>query len=309
MSWKAFPLFLLMAVAALMVAGAADHGSAAQTAPVPIPIVSSSPWTEVDGTIVNGESVQFSFSGQAGQVASIDAFMPVTLTMKGEVRLLQALTGTTFNDEVYGRSWVWYNQQSHWDEVGIAAVLPETGDYLIEVVPNSAYTATFSLRFNLIDPASFIEVDDDLAQCPSAPTGIVRGAVRAIAAGGTVSVCEGTYLETTEIIVAQPNITVHGAGADLTRISGDDSSTLQIGTRDTVIDARNATIRDLTLENRQSPQPAVQLFENSHGLTVQDSVFDTACAVPHGIQSTTIGAQYCHPTQCGGHFSLPRLRI
>jgi ribosomal protein L37E len=68
-----------------------------------------------------------------------------------------------------------------------------------------------------------LSVDDDGVDCPAAPYQSVQAAVTAAAAGDTIAICPGTYVEGTGAIASNAltitkSLTIKGAGADLVSI-------------------------------------------------------------------------------------------
>lgn len=68
--------------------------------------------------------------------------------------------------------------------------------------------------------ASTISVDDDRKECPGAPFTSIQAAVDAAAAGDTIAICPGVYVEGsgapgTNALTIRKSLTLRGAGADL----------------------------------------------------------------------------------------------
>ena len=74
-------------------------------------------------------------------------------------------------------------------------------------------TGTFALRADVAAPGAAIEVDDDLAECPSAGTRSLRAAAFAATDETTVSVCDGRYEEALSVLLLDA-ATVEGASRD-----------------------------------------------------------------------------------------------
>lgn len=252
-----------------------------------IPITSASPWQEVTGTIQSGSVISYSFSGSIGQIVSIDAFMPVTLTMKGQINLVEGATDSSIDDEIFGLSTTYFNQSGKFNEVWITSELPATDEYFIEIAPSSVYTADFSLRFNVLDPGSLIEVDDDLVECPSAHTGIVRSAVRAVNAYGRVSICKGNYREIGRAIIGKPQVFLYGAGSDVTKVLFEADGMFQIG-YDPAVNVPNVYIRDLTLDSTTF-SPVIYLDQGSYSFGITDCRIGDGGSYTNGIQTTSVG--------------------
>ncbi len=69
------------------------------------------------------------------------------------------------------------------------------------------------------DAAQTRSVDDDGADCPSAPFSSVQAAVNAADAGDTIAICPGTYTEGngapgTNALTINKSLTIKGAGAN-----------------------------------------------------------------------------------------------
>ena len=74
-------------------------------------------------------------------------------------------------------------------------------------------TGTFTLRADVVAPDAAIEVDDDLAECPSADTRSVRAAMFAATAGTTVTACAGRYADVVGVPVLD-GATLEGTDRD-----------------------------------------------------------------------------------------------
>ncbi|MDX1612942.1 MAG: choice-of-anchor Q domain-containing protein [Candidatus Promineifilaceae bacterium] len=229
-----------------------------------IPITSDAPWQEVNGAVDTvGEVVSYTFSAAAGQIATVDLLPAEGSPLEGEVRLHKASDGTEVSDAVYGSADAQFGSGA---VGGLTAALPETGIFYIEVDPldsGDGATGAFVLRFNLIDPGASLLVDDDLNDCPDAPTGFVRAAARAVETNGAIDVCAGVYTSSQVIRLQQPGVTFAGAGTANTIISAQDDTTLQLG-------APNLTIKGVALHGGTRRIVEQRYDHEIDGLTVAD---------------------------------------
>ena len=110
-------------------------------------------------------------------------------------------------------------------------------------------TGTFTLRADVVAPATAIEVDDDLAQCAGADTRSVRAAMFAATASTTVTACAGRYADAVSVPVLD-GVTLAGTDRDAVVLAHEipssrlNSSIVLRGSWDDGA----LTIRDLTLE-------------------------------------------------------------
>ncbi|MGD8804640.1 MAG: hypothetical protein PVH65_02230, partial [Chloroflexota bacterium] len=227
-------IFLTILIAAwLLTVEAAPAGA--------IEITSAVPWNEVDGeALTPGQVVSYTFTAEAGQVAALDLIIPEGSLLDGQVSLSKASDGSRVTDDVYDQAIALFDPGK---PAGLTAALPESGDYLIKIDPDDfgdGTTGAFTLRFNLVDPASSLAVSQDQASCPG-DTGFVRAAVRAAEAGGEVYVCPGHYTETQTIRFGTPNVKLYSVGDEMDRatIESLDFSTLYLQATDLTISGLN----------------------------------------------------------------------
>ncbi len=199
--------------------------AAAQT-----PIVSSVPWSSYTQSVQPDDEFSYTFTGTAGQVASLDLLalsditQPGTQSVVGTVRITDE-AGTTLRDDAYGSQILtWQANNTTVDgtvrsiqerDVGLTVVLPADGTYRVEVEvqPPSLFShpGSYELRFNLLDPgAAFTVSDGTSAPTCAADTGFLRSAMRAVQAEGTVTACAGTHLVQRELYATVPGLTLQG---------------------------------------------------------------------------------------------------
>ena len=196
--------------------------AAAQT-----PIVSSVPWSSYTQSVQPGDAFTYTFTGTAGQVASVDLLalsditQPGTQTVIGTMRITDD-AGMTLRDDAYGSQILtWQANNTTVDgtvrsiqvrDVGLTVVLPEDGSYRVEVeVISSSADGSYELRFNLLDPGAAFTVSDGTSNPTCvADTGFLRSAMRAVQAEGTVTACAGTHLVQRELYATVPGLTLQG---------------------------------------------------------------------------------------------------
>ena len=124
--------------------------------------------------------------------------------------------------------------------MGIRVGSPYNDGYTENIDAFKFGTSSGTTTFNF-DPSSTLQVDDDLAQCPSAGFTTIQSAVNAANPGDIIQVCNGTYIE--DVLVNKSDLTLNGANNTSTIISGaigGDGATVRIG-------ASNVTVANFTI--------------------------------------------------------------
>lgn len=191
----------------------------------PIAISNAVPWLELSGEISqNGEVDYYRFNATAGQIVGVQYIRDDNSLLEGNFSVYKEgetfNTGTYINDLHYGQS----NNDLNGKYSQITAEIPEDGTYIIRVDGQIAYnspdkaTGAYKLRFNLVDKAANIVVDDLNNDNPLATTGFITSAIRASNEGGTIHVEAGDYYEPAIIKVKYNNLSITGADSLNTHI-------------------------------------------------------------------------------------------
>ena len=191
----------------------------------PISLSSAVPWTEISGEISqNGEVDYYRFDAEIGQIVGLSYIRDDNSSLEGNFSVykmgLSFNAGTYINDLHYSTS----SKDVNGKYGQITAEIPESGEYIIRVdgrfTGNSSdkSTGSYKLRFNILDKAANIIVDDVNNNNPLATTGFISSAIRASNEGGTIQIEAGDYFEPASIIVKYDNLSITGADSANTHV-------------------------------------------------------------------------------------------